>query len=178
LRYAAVRDTEPDARVPGGKGEKLMSDVARPEPVVGLAFEEIELGMSASTENTVTERDIQSFADITGDRNPVHLDADYAERTLFKGRISHGMLTASYISAVFGMRLPGPGAIYVTQTLNFRRPVWIDDRIKTTVTVAELFPQKRRVRFDCVCTNSDGKTVLEGQAMMMVPEKRVGAADD
>ena len=87
-----------------------------------------------------------------------------------KQRISHGMLTASYISAVFGMRLPGPGAIYVTQTLNFRRPVWIDDRITTTVTVAELLPLKRRVRFECVCTNAEGKVVLEGEAMMMVPE--------
>ena len=150
-----------------------MSDVVQLEPVVGLAFNDIELGMQASLENTVTERDIHSFAEITGDHNPVHLDAAYAATTLFKGRISHGMLTASYISAVFGMRLPGPGAIYVTQTLNFRRPVWIDDRITTSVTVAELFPQKRRVRFECVCTNAEGKVVLEGEAMMMVPE-RVG----
>lgn len=150
-----------------------MSDVVQLEPVAGLAFEEIELGMSASLENTVTEPDILSFANVTGDHNPVHLDAEYAATTPFKGRISHGMLTASYISAVFGMRLPGPGAIYVTQTLNFRRPVMIDDRITTTVSVAELFPQKRRVRFECVCTNADGKVVLEGEAMMMVP-KRAG----
>ena len=148
-----------------------MSDMVQLEPVAGLSFEEIELGMSASLENTVTEPDILSFANITGDHNPVHLDASYAATTPFKGRISHGMLTASYISAVFGMRLPGPGAIYVTQTLNFRRPVWIDDRITTTVSVVELFPQKRRVRFECVCTNADGKVVLEGEAMMMVPER-------
>lgn len=148
-----------------------MSDATQLEPVAGLAFEEIELGMCASLENTVTESDIHSFANITGDHNPVHLDATYAAKTPFKGRISHGMLTASYISAVFGMRLPGPGAIYVTQTLNFRRPVWIDDRITTTVTVAELLPQKRRVRFECVCTNAEGKVVLEGEAMMMVPER-------
>lgn len=147
-----------------------MSDGGRPEPVRGLAFEEIELGMTDRLENVVTERDIVAFADITGDRNPVHLDPAYAATTPFKQCISHGMLTASYISAVFGMRLPGPGAIYVTQTLNFRRPVWIGDRITTTVTVAELLPQKRRVRFECVCTNAEGKVVLEGEAMMMVPE--------
>jgi len=147
-----------------------MTDAAQLEPVTGMSFEEIELGMSASLDTVVTERDIISFANITGDRNPVHLDAGYAATTSFKGRISHGMLTASYISAVFGMRLPGPGAIYVAQTLNFRRPVWIDDRITAMVTVAEKFPAKRRVRFECVCTNSNGKVVLEGEAMMMVPE--------
>ena len=136
-----------------------------------MAFEDIELGMQASHETVVSDQDIQSFANVTGDRNPVHLDADYAATTPFQARISHGMLTASYISAVFGMHLPGPGAIYVTQTLNFRRPVWIDDRITTTVTVAELLPHKRRVRFECVCTNADGKVVLEGEAMMMVPSR-------
>ncbi len=148
-----------------------MSHAASLEPVAGLTYDEIELGMCASLENTVSEGDIQAFATITGDHNPVHLDAAYAAGTPFKGRISHGMLTASYISAVFGMRLPGPGAIYVTQTLNFRRPVWIDDRIRTTVTVVEMLPQKRRVRFECVCTNSEGKVVLEGEAMMMVPDR-------
>lgn len=146
-------------------------NVAQTGAVSGLSFEEIELGMHASLETTVAEGDIQFFADITGDRNPVHLDEAYAANTPFKGRISHGMLTASYISAVFGMRLPGPGAIYVTQTLNFRRPVWINDRITTTVTVAELFPRKRRVLFECVCKNAEGKVVLQGEAMLMVPER-------
>ncbi|MBU2534371.1 MAG: MaoC family dehydratase [Alphaproteobacteria bacterium] len=114
---------------------------------------------------------MQAFAAVSGDHNPVHLDADYAKQTPFKSRISHGMLTASYISAVFGMRLPGPGAIYVTQTLNFKRPVWIDDRITTTVTVVEKFPHNRRIRFECVCANAQNKTVLEGEAMLMVPER-------
>ena len=148
-----------------------MSYAAQLEPVAGLTYDEIELGMCASLENTVTEGDIQAFAEITGDHNPVHLDPAYAATTAFKGRISHGMLTASYISAVFGMRLPGPGAIYVTQTLNFRRPVWINDRITTTVTVVEMLPQKKRVRFECVCTNTEGKVVLEGEAIMMVPDR-------
>ena len=148
-----------------------MSDVAKSEAVAGLSFEDIEIGLHASLENTVAESDIASFAKITGDRNPVHLDEAFAANTAFKSRISHGMLTAGYISAVFGMRLPGPGAIYVSQTLNFRRPVRIDDRITTTVKAIELLPQKRCVRFECVCTNADGKAVLEGEAMLMVPER-------
>jgi 3-hydroxybutyryl-CoA dehydratase len=135
----------------------------------GLTFEEIELGMHASVENTVMDEDIRSFATVSGDYNPVHLDAEFAKGTPFGNRISHGMLTASYISAVFGMHLPGPGAIYVTQTLNFKRPVWIGDVIRTTVTVAEMFPQKRRVRFECTCRNAEGKVVLEGEAMLMIP---------
>ena len=99
------------------------------------------------------------------------LDEDYARGTRFGGRVVHGMLTASYISAVFGMHLPGPGAIYVTQTLNFRRPVMIGDIIRTTVTVAEMYPPKRRVRFECQCRNAAGKVVLEGEAMLMIPER-------
>ena len=91
-----------------------------------------------------------------GDKNPVHLDADYAAKTMFKERIAHGMLSAGYISAVFGMELPGPGAIYVSQTLNFRGPVKIGDRVDRKVKVIELFPAKRRARFECVCT-VDGK---------------------
>ena len=135
----------------------------------GYTFEEIQLGMNASVENTVSDADIRSFADVSGDYNPVHLDAEFARETPFGDRISHGMLTASYISAVFGMHLPGPGAIYVTQTLNFKRPVWIGDVIRTRVTVAEMFPAKRRVRFECVCRNGEDKVVLEGEAMMMIP---------
>ena len=141
------------------------------DKITSYSFEELELDMQASVENVVREDDIQAFAKISGDHNPVHLDETYALATPFKGRISHGMLTASYISAAFGMSLPGPGAIYVTQTLNFRRPVRIGDRIRTTVTVAELLPAKRRVRFVCECVNEEGKVVLEGEAMLMVPER-------
>jgi 3-hydroxybutyryl-CoA dehydratase len=134
------------------------------------AFEDLELGQHASYIRVVTEADIFAFADITGDKNPVHLDERFAADTPFKTRISHGMLTASYISAVFGMKLPGPGCIYVSQTLNFRAPVKIGDQVTTTVRVLELFPAKRRVRFECVCSVA-GKHVLEGEAMLMVPER-------
>lgn len=132
------------------------------------AFEDLVVGQSSSWERTVTEADIGAYAEITGDKNPVHLDADYAATTIFKERIAHGMLTAGYISAVFGMKLPGPGAIYVSQTLNFKAPVRIGDTVTTMVKVAELIPAKRRARFECVC-RVNGHTVLEGEAMMMVP---------
>lgn len=135
-------------------------------------FEELQLGMEATFARAVTEADIIAFADVTGDKNPVHLDADYAARTMFKERISHGMLTASYISAVFGTELPGPGCIYISQTLNFRGPVRIGDRVVAKVKVAELIPAKKRVRFDCVCS-IEGKTVLEGEAVLMMPSPAV-----
>jgi 3-hydroxybutyryl-CoA dehydratase len=134
-------------------------------------FEDLELGMEASVQKVVTENDIFAFAEITGDKNPVHLDAAYAAQTMFKERIAHGMLTAGYISAVFGMQLPGPGAIYVSQTLNFRAPVKIGDRVIAKVRVVELFPPKRRARFDCECIIDGGKTVLEGEAVLLVPAR-------
>lgn len=133
-------------------------------------FEDLELGMEASFQKLVTEADINAFAEITGDKNPVHLDADYAAKTMFKERIAHGMLTASYISTVFGMQLPGPGVIYVSQTLNFRAPVKIGQTVTAKVRVTELFPAKQRALFECICS-ADGKTVLEGEAMLLVPAR-------
>lgn len=133
-------------------------------------FEDLMPGMEASMIRRVSEQDILSFAEITGDRNPVHIDAAYAARTMFKERISHGMLTASYLSAVFAMELPGPGCIYVSQTLNFRAPVKIGDEVLTRVRVAELYTAKRRARFECASLVG-GKPVLEGEAILMVPAR-------
>ena len=133
-------------------------------------FEDLEVGMEASFAKTVSEADIVSFAEVTGDKNPVHLDADYAAKTIFKEPIAHGMLTAGYISAVFGMELPGPGAIYVSQTLNFRGPVKVGDRVVAKVRVMELYPAKRRARFESICSVG-GKPVLEGEAVLMVPTR-------
>jgi 3-hydroxybutyryl-CoA dehydratase len=135
------------------------------------AFEDLSLGMEASFAKILTEADIIAFAEVTGDKNPVHLDEAYAAGTLFKGRIAHGMLTAGLISAVFGTRLPGPGAIYVSQTLNFRGPVRIGDEAIAKVKVAELVPGKRRARFECLCLVKD-KVVLDGEAVLMVPAKK------
>jgi 3-hydroxybutyryl-CoA dehydratase len=138
-------------------------------------FEDLELGMEASFARSVSASDILAFAEITGDWNPVHLDADYAAKTVFREPIAHGMLTAGYISAVFGSVLPGPGAIYVSQTLNFRAPVRIGDQVQARVRVMELYPPKRRARFDCIC-EVDGKTVLEGEAVLLVPARPAAAA--
>lgn len=135
------------------------------------SFEDLEMGMEASFQKAVSDTDIVAFAGVSGDKNPVHLDADYAARTMFKERIAHGMLTASYISAVFGMEMPGPGAIYVSQTLNFRAPVRIGDVVTAKVKVVELLPQKRRARFECQCLVA-GKAVLEGEAVLMVPARQ------
>ena len=137
------------------------------------AFEDLELGLEASYARAVTDADIIAFADVTGDRNPVHLDAAYAATTPFKTPISHGMLTAGYISAVFGMQLPGPGAIYVSQTLNFRAPVRHGDHVVASVRIVDLIAAKRRARFECVCRVGD-KIVLEGEAILMVPGRTAG----
>jgi 3-hydroxybutyryl-CoA dehydratase len=136
----------------------------------GVFFEELSLGQQASLSHTVSEADIKAFAEVSGDKNPVHLDAQYAATTLFKERIAHGMLSAAYISAVFGMKLPGPGAIYISQTLNFKAPVRIGDTVLTTVKVVDLVPEKKRARFQCVCTLND-KPVVEGEAVLMVPAR-------
>jgi 3-hydroxybutyryl-CoA dehydratase len=133
-------------------------------------FEDLSVGQEVSISNTVTADVIVAFADVSGDRNPVHVDADYAATTMFKERIAHGMLSAAYISAVFGMELPGPGAIYVSQTLNFKAPVKIGDTVVATVKVAELVPEKKRARFECVCT-VNGKPVVQGEAVLMVPSR-------
>ena len=136
----------------------------------GHFFEDLSVGQEASRSTLVTDPLIRAFADVSGDRNPVHLDAGFAATTLFKDRIAHGMLSAGLISAVVGMELPGIGAIYVSQTLNFKAPVKIGDTVVATVKILELMP-KRRVRFATVCTVA-GKVVVEGEAVMMVPGRK------
>ena len=133
-------------------------------------FEDLSVGQEASMSRTVGEADIVAYAALSGDYNPVHLDRDYAAQTIFKERIAHGILSAGYISALFGMQLPGPGAIYISQTLNFKGPVKIDDHVVTTVKLVELIPEKRRARFDCMCSVG-GKAVLTGEAVLMVPAR-------
>jgi 3-hydroxybutyryl-CoA dehydratase len=132
------------------------------------AFEDLVLGHEARMVRRVQPGDILAFADISGDFNPVHLDPAYAATTPFKTTIAHGMLTAAYVSAIFGTDLPGPGCIYVSQTLNFRAPVRAGDEVVTTVRVIDLIAPKRRARFACTCEVGD-KVVLEGEAILMVP---------
>lgn len=133
-------------------------------------IEDLAVGMESSLSKTVGEADINAFAEVSGDMNPVHLDAEYAASTMFGERIAHGMLSAAYISAVFGMQMPGPGAIYMSQTLQFKAPVKIGDTVVTTVKVSELIPEKKRAKFECVCA-VDGKPVVVGEAMLMVPSR-------
>ena len=133
-------------------------------------LEDLEAGQTAELRRTVTEADIAAFADVTGDDNPLHLDEAYAATTPFKGRIAHGILSAGYISAVLGTQLPGPGAIYVSQTLTFRRPVRIGDEVTAEVKVAAIDPARGRVTLETACVVA-GKTVVEGEAVVMVPRR-------
>ena len=142
-------------------------------PLRTLFFEDLSVGMTETLEKTVSASDVVGFAQLTGDRNPIHLSEHFAARTTFKKRIAHGLYTASLISAVLGTRLPGPGAIYISQTLNFRAPVKIGDTVVVTVTVAELVPEKSRARLACVCAVA-GEVVLDGEALVKVPKEEKG----
>ncbi|MEM8811486.1 MAG: MaoC family dehydratase [Pseudomonadota bacterium] len=131
-------------------------------------FEDLSLGQKETWSKTVRSSDVVGFAEVSGDRNPIHLSEHFAARTPFRSRIAHGLYTASLISAVLGTRLPGPGAIYLSQTLNFRAPVRIDDTVDVTVEVVELVEKGRRARLTCRC-EVDGETVLDGEAVVKVP---------
>jgi 3-hydroxybutyryl-CoA dehydratase len=121
----------------------------------------------------VSSSDVVGFAEISGDRNPIHLSEHFAAKTAFGTRIAHGLYTASLISAVLGTRLPGPGAIYISQTLNFRAPVKIGDTVDVTVEVKELVPEKFRARLACTCSVA-GEAVLDGEALVKVPSRNAG----
>ena len=135
-----------------------------------LDFEDLTLGLTEALEKTIESSDVVGFAEVTGDRNPIHLSEHFAAKTPFGGRIAHGLYTASLISAVLGTRLPGPGAIYISQTLNFRAPVRIGDTVRVEVRVAELVPEKHRARLACLCSVG-GEPVLEGEAWVKVPSR-------
>ena len=139
----------------------------------GAYLEDLEVGQTAELRRTVAASDLDAFAAVTGDTNPVHLDEAYAAATPFKGRIAHGMLSAGYISAVLGTRLPGPGAIYVSQSLSFRRPVRIGDEVTAEVKVTAIDAARGRVTFATNCVVA-GKTVVEGEAVVVVPRRPAG----
>lgn len=138
--------------------------------VLGLYFDELSVGQTAEATHVVGVADIEAFAAVSGDVNPVHMDEDYARTTTFGGRIAHGMLAAAYISAVLGNDLPGPGAIYLTQSLRFRRPVKIGDPVTARVTVKTLDAGKSHATFETACL-VNGKTVVDGEALIMVPRR-------
>lgn len=136
----------------------------------GKTISMLQVGDRAERTDYVTEETGIKFADVSNDHNPVHLDEGYALLTPFKGRIAHGMLLAAYISAVLGNDLPGPGSIYVNQTLAFKAPVRYGDTITTAVEVAEIVPERNRVKLKTTCTNQEGTVVLEGEATILPPK--------
>lgn len=136
-----------------------------------ICIEELEIGMRRHLRKQVTDRDIEMFAEVSTDCNPVHLDDDYAMETVFEGRIAHGMLTAGLISAVIGEQLPGHGTIYLGQTLKFIAPVRPGDTVLAEVEVKSIDHSRRRVTLDCRCL-VDGKPVLKGEAVVLAPSKK------
>ncbi len=136
----------------------------------GYFFEDLRVGMTASFGRTVTEADIVLFAGVSGDTNPIHINEEYAAATMFKGRIAHGILSAAFISCVLGTKLPGPGAVYVSQSLRFKAPVRIGDTVVATVEITELLPDRKRANFKTICS-VHGNAVIEGEATLMVPSR-------
>ncbi len=135
--------------------------------MLGKTINELNVGDSAYVEKTITETDVYLFAGITGDFNPAHLNVVEAEKGIFKKPVAHGMLSAGLISAVLGTRLPGPGAIYLGQQLKFTAPVFFGDTVRATATVKEVKLEKNICILDTICTNQDGKVVIEGSATIM-----------
>lgn len=136
-----------------------------------IVIEDLEVGMTRALEKIITDRDIELFAEVSTDHNPVHLDDDYARDTIFEGRIAHGMLTAGLISAVIGEQLPGHGTVYLGQNLKFLAPVRPGDNVRAEVEVMEIDYSKRRVRLKTTCT-IDGKPVLAGEANVLAPSAK------
>lgn len=130
----------------------------------------MKIGDSASMTKTVTEGEVYLYAGISGDQNPAHVNEVEASQGMFKSRIAHGMFTAGYVSAVLGMKLPGPGTIYLGQELKFKKPVRFQDTITATCTVSEILEEKNIVKLTTVCTNQNGEVVLDGVATVMPPK--------
>jgi 3-hydroxybutyryl-CoA dehydratase len=140
--------------------------------MTGKTIEQIKLGDTAYFSKTVSESDVYLYAGITGDLNPAHINEAHAKNTFFKTRIAHGLLTAGFISSVLGMQLPGPGTIYMRQSLNFLAPVRFGDTITAKVEVVEVIAEKNRVRLKTTCTNQEGTVVLDGEAMVIPPKAK------
>lgn len=135
-----------------------------------MQFEELHVGLAAERTREVTDNVIRRYAELTEDFNPIHMDEAVAAKSRFGTRIAHGMLSAGFISAVIGMDLPGPGALYLGQTIRFTRPVKLGDSVTTRVEVIELVPAKRRAKLSTTCRNQHGEVVLEGEASIMMLE--------
>jgi 3-hydroxybutyryl-CoA dehydratase len=138
--------------------------------MIGKTIDELRIGDTAEFSKTISESDIYLFAGVTGDLNPAHIDEPYAQNTFFKTRIAHGMLLAGFISGVIGMKLPGPGAIYVRQELKFVAPARIGDTITARVEVTQMQSEKNRITLRTTCTNQENTLVLDGEATISPPK--------
>ena len=136
-----------------------------------MKIEDVQIGMSASYSQTITDADIKAYAGMSGDRNPVHVDAEFSEESRYGRRIAHGLISAGFFSAIFGTKLPGPGCVYVSQQLSFKRPVYIDDTVVATVTVRKIDLDKQRVYFDTTCKVRN-KIVISGDAEIYIPKDK------
>ena len=136
-----------------------------------IPLEKIEIGMKASYSQTITDADVKEFAGISGDKNPIHMSEEYAEKSRFKKRIAHGLLSSSFFSALFGTKIPGEGSIYVSQSLQFKKPVYLGDTVTATVIVKAVDIHKRRVFFRTLCKVKN-KIVIDGEAELYVPDKK------
>ena len=141
--------------------------------ITNRTFDELSIGDFCIREHTVTEKDLILFAAVSGDLNPVHLDAAFAANTPFKGQIAHGMFTGALISAALAMQLPGPGSIYLGQNLAFKKPVKIDDQLTVKLTIADKHPKKPVVTLDCTVTNQKDEVVASGDATVLAPTEKV-----
>jgi len=154
-----------------GQWEKKMDRIQeRMDMLHGYFFEDMEEGMNDVFAKTITDADVITFAGVSGDTNPVHLNHEFASETMFEGAVAHGMLTASFISTVIGTKLPGPGCIYVDQSLRFKAPVKVGDTVTAECTVTKIIPEKRFIEMSTVCTVG-GRVVLDGEATIMVPSR-------
>ncbi len=155
----------------GPNQSSAQSTSSAPRVAAGITtFEDMAVGMTASFSKTVTDADLVLFVGVSGDTNPVHLDEDYAGGTMFKGRVAHGALTASFISTVLGTKLPGPGSIYVAQTLKFKAPVRVGDTVTARVEVVSLVPERKFVVFKTQCFVRE-TLVIDGEATMKLPSR-------
>ncbi len=136
-----------------------------------IPFEDIHPGMTVSYSQTITDADVKAYAGLSGDHNPVHVSGEYAASSRFGKCIAHGLMSAGFFSALFGMRLPGPGCVYVSQSLNFKRPVYIDDTVTASVKVNSIDAARRRVFFETLCTVG-GKVVISGEAEIYIPKSK------
>jgi 3-hydroxybutyryl-CoA dehydratase len=136
-----------------------------------LTLEDIKVGMEASYSQTITDADVKAYSGISGDKNPIHMDDIYASQSKFGKRIAHGMISSSFFSALFGTKLPGQGCVYVSQTLKFKKPVYLDETVTASVTVSLIDIERRRVFFKTVC-KVNNKIVIEGEAELFVPKNK------